>query len=33
MSALELSVVIAYGLLLCVLSVYGSHRYAWRWNR
>lgn len=27
MSALELSVVIAYALLLLVLSVYGSHRY------
>ena len=28
MSALELSVVVAYALLLLVLSVYGSHRYA-----
>ncbi|HEX9243847.1 MAG TPA: cellulose synthase family protein [Anaeromyxobacter sp.] len=28
MSALELSVVVSYALLLCVLSVYGSHRYA-----
>ncbi len=28
MSALELSVVIAYALLLLLLSVYGSHRYA-----
>jgi cellulose synthase/poly-beta-1,6-N-acetylglucosamine synthase-like glycosyltransferase len=28
MSALELSVVVAYALLLVVLSVYGSHRYA-----
>ena len=27
MSALELSVVVAYALLLLVLSVYGSHRY------
>ena len=27
MSALELSVVAAYALLLLVLSVYGSHRY------
>jgi cellulose synthase/poly-beta-1,6-N-acetylglucosamine synthase-like glycosyltransferase len=28
MSALELSVVVSYALLLCALSVYGSHRYA-----
>src|SRR5215208_6940733 len=28
MSAIELSVVVAYALLLLVLSVYGSHRYA-----
>src|SRR5512139_2069204 len=28
MSALELSVVVAYALLLLALSVYGSHRYA-----
>ncbi len=28
MSALELSVVVAYALLLLLLSVYGSHRYA-----
>ena len=28
MSTLELSVVVSYALLLLVLSVYGSHRYA-----
>src|SRR5215208_412512 len=28
MSAIELSVVVAYALLLLVLSIYGSHRYA-----
>src|SRR5512138_903777 len=28
MSALELSVVVGYALLLLVLSIYGSHRYA-----
>jgi len=28
MSTLELSVVVAYALLLCVLSLYGVHRYA-----
>jgi cellulose synthase/poly-beta-1,6-N-acetylglucosamine synthase-like glycosyltransferase len=28
MSALELSVVVSYALLLCAMSLYGSHRYA-----
>ena len=28
MTSLELSVVVGYALLLCVLSIYGSHRYA-----
>jgi cellulose synthase/poly-beta-1,6-N-acetylglucosamine synthase-like glycosyltransferase len=28
MTSLELSVVVGYALLLCILSVYGSHRYA-----
>lgn len=28
MTPLELSVVVGYALLLCILSVYGSHRYA-----
>jgi hypothetical protein len=27
MSPLEIAVVVAYGLVLLVLSVYGSHRY------
>ncbi len=28
MTSLELSVVVGYALLLCILSIYGSHRYA-----